>query len=129
MPIVQGPFHITLTPQPDEEPAGLRRLVLDKRFEGDLCGQSRGQMLAAHGSVEGSAAYVAIEHIEGTLAGREGSFRLVHLGLRQGDTSSLRVTVVPDSGTGALVGLTGEMQIAVHGDGAHTYRFDYHLGT
>ncbi|MDH3786405.1 MAG: DUF3224 domain-containing protein, partial [Acidobacteriota bacterium] len=75
---------------------------------------------------EGSAGYVAIEQVTGTLHGRRGSFVLQHTGTMNRGAPSLAVTVVPDSGTGDLVGLEGEFTINVE-DGKHLYEFNYRL--
>ena len=65
-------------------------------------------------AVEGSAAYVALEVVSGTLAGRRGSFVLQHTDEIDG-TPSLTVSVVPDSGTDQLTGLAGKMAIIIEG--------------
>ncbi|HEX8500572.1 MAG TPA: DUF3224 domain-containing protein [Pyrinomonadaceae bacterium] len=124
-----GTFEVKLSPQVDGEEGGacLGRLLIDKRFGGDLEARSRGQMLAFRAAVEGSAGYVALEHVEGTLAGRAGGFVLQHSGTMERGAQALSVTVVPDSGTGELKGLAGRMQITV-ADGRHAYEFDYTLG-
>ena len=121
---VKGTFDVKLTPQPDDSPVG--RMSLDKRFHGELDAASVGQMLAIRSAVEGSAGYVAMEHVTGTLQGRAGSFALQHSGTMNRGAPSLSVTVVPDSGTGDLVGLTGKMNIVIT-DGKHFYEFDYKL--
>jgi hypothetical protein len=128
MPRAEGSFTVTLNPQaPDERPgaAFLGRLTLEKSFAGDLAGKSVGQMLSARSDTEGSAGYVAIEKIEGTLDGRTGSFVLQHSGHANRGESRLRVNVIADSGTDELTGLRGEMQINVTPDGTHLYVFDY----
>lgn len=102
------------------------RRGIEKTFRGELEASSRGEMLSAVSSVQGSAGYVAIELVRGTLAGREGTFVLQHSGLMARGQPSLTVSVVPDSGSGGLVGLTGSMQIVV-ADGKHSYVFDYAL--
>jgi hypothetical protein len=125
-----GTFEVKLSPQaPDEgEPGGgIGRMLIDKRFAGDLEGTSKGQMLAAMTGVEGSAGYVAMEQVTGTLAGRGGTFVLQHSGTMTRGAPQLTVSVVPDSGTGELEGLTGRMQIIVE-EGRHSYVFDYTLG-
>ena len=124
-----GTFEVRLSPQVDGAEAGasLGRLLIDKRFGGDLEATSRGQMLAFRSGVEGSAGYVALEHVEGTLAGRAGSFVLQHSGTMERGAQRLSVTVVPDSGTGELSGLAGRMNIVV-AEGKHSYEFDYTLG-
>ena len=99
-------------------------MLIDKQFHGDLEAHSRGQMLAAGTSVKGSAGYVAIELVSGTLNGRMGTFILQHTGTMNRGTPQLSVTVVPDSGTGELVGLAGKMAIDISG-GKHAYDFEY----
>ena len=125
----QGTFEVQLTPQgPDDQAvdATLGRLTIDKRFHGDLEATSRGEMLTAGTAVEGSAGYVAMELVSGTLHGRTGSFVLQHSGTMSRGAPSLTVTVVPDSGTGELVGLAGSMAIMI-ADGKHEYDFAYTL--
>jgi hypothetical protein len=124
-----GRFEVKLTPQPFDgvpEGAKLGRMTIDKQFQGDLEGTSKGQMLSAGTDVGGSAGYVAVEHVTGTLHGRSGTFVLQHTGTMTRGTPSLSITVVPDSGTGALTGLTGTMAIVMTG-GTHAYEFDYAL--
>ncbi len=120
---------MTLQPLPFEgQPEGspLGRRSIDKQITGDLVATTRGQMLSAVGTVKGSAGYVAIEQVDGTLDGRAGTFVLQHTGTMDRGTPSLRVSVVPDSGTGALTGLTGEFAIIIAG-GVHSYEFVYEL--
>lgn len=125
----RGTFEVKLTPQSvteGAEQAKIGRLSIEKRFQGDLEGASRGEMLSVMGSVKASAGYVAIERVEGTLAGRAGSFALQHHGLMDRGEGRLIVTVIPDSGTGDLEGLTGTMSIVIEG-GKHSYEFEYAL--
>ncbi len=123
----RGTFDVTLTPQgTDDDGSGvpLGRLAIDKRFHGPLDATSRGEMLSARTATPGSAGYVAIERVTGTLAGRRGSFVLQHTGVMTRGAPQLSVTVVPDSGTGELAGLTGTMDIIVS-PGKHEYDFRY----
>jgi hypothetical protein len=125
----QGTFEVKLTPQlPEDKSEGstLGRMLLDKQFHGDLEAVSHGQMLTGMTAVQGSGAYVAIERVTGTLNGRRGSFILHHLGIMVRGAPQLNVTVVPDSGTGELVGLAGTMTIIIS-DGKHAYDFAYSL--
>ncbi|MBS2027819.1 MAG: DUF3224 domain-containing protein [Deltaproteobacteria bacterium] len=125
---VRGPFDVELKPIGEEEEwGGFGRLGLDKRFHGPLEGTSRGQMIAARTEIENSAAYVAVERVTATLQGRAGTFVLVHQGLMDRGRDSLRVIVVPDSGTGALAGISGTMNIVIEPDGSHFYELDYVL--
>ena len=102
------------------------RLTIAKQFHGDLEGTSRGQMLTAMTALEGSAGYVAIERVRGTLQGRTGTFVLQHSGTLDRGASRLTITVVPDSGTEELAGLAGQMAIVIE-DGKHSYDFQYSL--
>lgn len=123
-----GSFDVTITPQAQDaaEGADIARLTIDKQFHGDIEAHSQGQMLAAGTAIEGSAGYVAIEQAIGTLHGRNGSFVLQHNGTMARGAGQLTIAVVPDSGTGELVGLTGEMSITIV-DGKHLYEFNYTL--
>lgn len=108
------------------EDAPLGRMSIDKQFHGDIEGVSKGQMLTAGTSVKGSAGYVAIERVSGTLHGRSGAFTLQHSGTMTRGKPQLRITVVPDSGTGQLLGLSGRMTIKIE-EGKHLYAFEYTL--
>ncbi len=124
-----GTFDVTMTPQaPDDTAAGapVGRMSIAKQFHGDLDATSTGQMLAVGTDVDGSAGYVAMERVAGTLQGRAGAFALQHSGTMTRGTPSLSVTVVPDSGTAQLVGLAGTLTIDIV-DGQHRYDFDYML--
>jgi hypothetical protein len=125
----RGTFEVKLTPEaPDGTPAdsALGRLRMVKQFHGDLQGSSRGQMLTAMTPVEGSAGYVAIERVTGTLNGRDGTFVLQHSGTMSQGRQNLIIAVVPHSGTGELVGLAGQMVITI-ANGKHAYEFEYTL--
>jgi hypothetical protein len=122
-----GTFEVKLTPQDDTtgQPR-LGRFTIDKQLEGDFVGTSKGQMLTAMTAVDGSAGYVAIERLTGTLKGRKGSFVLQHSGTMNRSAQQLIITAVPDSGTEELTGLAGVMKIKIEG-GKHFYEFDYTL--
>ncbi len=123
-----GPFDVKLNPlEPynKAEGSGLARMSLDKQFHGDLDAVSKGEMLSAMGNVKGSAGYVAIEYVGGTLHSRKGSFVLQHNATMTRGAPYLNIIVVPDSGTGELTGLSGKMTINIAADGAHSYEFEY----
>jgi hypothetical protein len=127
--IASGTFEVNLTPQPADsgfEGTTLGRLILDKQFHGDLEATSKGQMLTAGTAVEGSAGYVAVEQVSGTLHGRSGTFVLQHNATMARGVPQLAIIVVPDSGTDQLIGLAGAMTIEI-ADGKHSYRFEYTL--
>jgi hypothetical protein len=124
----KGTFDVKTTPQPaaDGDDTGIARLLLDKRFHGDLDAVSKGQMLGAGNPAKGSGGYVAIEKVTGTLNGRKGSFALQHIGSMTNGVPTMNVSVVPESGTDELTGLSGTMSIVI-ANGAHSYEFAYLL--
>ncbi len=126
----EGPFEVKMNPLPADggsEAVALGRMALDKRYRDDLEATSVGQMLALHGDENGSAGYVAIERISGSLQGRSGSFAAQHFGLMDRGGKTLRIDIIPDSGRGELVGIRGHMDIRIESGGAHVYVIDYTL--
>jgi hypothetical protein len=126
-----GPFEVSLKPLPMDDDSGsamLGRMSIDKQFKGDLEATSRGQMLTGGTPIKNSAGYVAIERVTGSLKGRKGSFILQHTGMMNRGTPSLVITIVPDSGTEQLEGISGTMAIRIEG-GKHSYDLNYTLGT
>jgi len=124
-----GSFDVKLTPQTSGDAGAdpdLGRMTIDKQFHGALEGASKGQMLTAGSPVKGSAGYVAIEKVTGTLNGRRGTFVLQHNATITRGVPELNIIVVPDSGTDQLVGLSGRMNIII-ADGKHSYDFEYTL--
>jgi len=123
-----GPFDVKLAPQPPEpESPTLGRMTIDKQFHGELEAVSQGQMLSVITSTQGSAGYVAMEIVAGTLGGHKGTFVLQHSATMNRGQPQLSVTVVPDSGTGELRGLSGSMNIRIEPGGKHFYDFDYEI--
>ncbi|MBW7932593.1 MAG: DUF3224 domain-containing protein [Gemmatimonadaceae bacterium] len=125
----RGTFEVTITPQTSNSHDGIteQRAGLDKRYHGHLDAVGAGTMLSTTTAAPGSAGYVAMERVAGTLHGRRGAFVLQHHGLMQRGQQQLSVTIVPDSGTGELAGITGQCHITV-AKGAHSYELHYTLG-
>ena len=122
-----GTFDVTIGPLDHSANDGtLGRMSIDKQFHGDLQGTSKGEMLTAGTAVQGSAVYVAIERVHGTLDGRTGSFAMHHTGVMTRGAPSLTVTVVPDSGTDGLEGISGTCEIIREGK-QHSYALKYSL--
>lgn len=126
-----GAFDVKTIPQKTDnkeaEDAKLGRMSLDKQFHGELEAISKGEMIYAGTDVEGSAVYVALERVTGSLGGKKGSFVLYHTGVMTRGVSNLNVSVLPDSGTGELIGLKGTMTIKIEEGGKHFYGFSYTL--
>ena len=126
----KGDFDVKLAPQAlafedASDGAKLGRMSIDKQFHGDLEASSKGEMLSAMTATQGSAGYVAIEKVVGTLGGRRGTFVLQHFATMTRGAPRLEIVVVPDSGTGDLVGLTGKMGIIIAEGGKHFYELEY----
>ena len=126
----KGEFDVKLKPldafTKGRNGINLGRMSIDKTFRGDLVGKSAGEMLSAMTNVKGSAGYVAIEQVNGTLQGKSGAFVLQHYGIMNRGKDRLVLEVVPDSGSGLLENLAGKMLIIIE-DGKHYYEFDYTL--
>ncbi len=124
-----GTFEVKLAPSGEADTAEgstLGSYSLEKQYHGDLEASAKGTMLTAGTDVKGSAGYVAIERVTGTLKGHKGSFVLQHNGTLTRGTPQQNIVVVPDSGTGELVGLTGKLTVIIE-NGKHSYEFDYSL--
>ncbi len=127
----KGTFDVKVAPLPaydTTEGSLLGRMSIDKQYHGDLEGAARGEMLTGMTSVKDSGVYVAVERFTGTLSGRRGSFVLHHTGIMERGAQKLTVTVVPDSGTDQLTGISGTLNIIIT-EGKHLYEFDYSLAT
>ncbi|MBF8193067.1 DUF3224 domain-containing protein [Nonomuraea sp. K274] len=114
-------------PFDDRDGVTLGLVTMSKTFHGDLTGTSVVRLMTASTGVENSRSYVALERVEGALDGRPGTFVVQHNAVSDRGEQSLTITVVPDSATGELRGLRGEMDILIAPDGSHSYTFDYHL--
>lgn len=127
---IAGEFQVKLQPMDfyakGTEGVNFARMSIDKTFSGGLEGTSKGEMLSVMTSTKGSAGYVAIEQVTGTLSGKKGSFVLQHYGTMNQGKDSLVLEVVPDSGSGELIGLSGKMHIKIE-NGKHMYEFEYVL--
>ncbi len=122
----KGNFDVKVQPLP--ESGGIpQRLSLGKQYHGDLEATAQGEMLAAGNQKAGSAGYVALETVTGTLDGRTGTFNLMQLGLMSTGKLEMRVEIVPGSGTAALSGIEGTMKVEFGPKGEHFYALDYTL--
>jgi len=127
---ISGQFSVKLNPiesyAKGVDGVNLGRMSIDKTYSGDLEATSQGEMLSAMTSTQGSAGYVAIEQVVGSLGGKLGSFVLQHFGTMDKGQDDLILNVVPDSGNNELAGLSGKMRIRIE-EGTHFYDFEYQL--
>jgi len=129
MQTAKGTFEVTIIPQSHQEGVGdssVARMALVKVFSGEMNGTGNGQMLAYRSAVSGSAGYVAMEKVQGTMNGRTGSFILQHNGTMNRGEPLLTIKIVPDSGAEQLTGISGEMLLKIE-EGKHYYEFQYML--
>jgi len=121
-----GTFTVDVHPIPPAPPEGMSRYSIDKQIHGDLEAATKGEMLAGGDPKQGTAGYVAMEVVTGSLSGKHGSFALQHSATMDSNGPKMAVIVVPGSGTGELQGIAGTF--AIHIDkGQHSYDFDYTL--
>lgn len=127
---INGSFTVTLNPLESNingtDGMAFRRMSIEKVFTGPLDATSNGEMLSVMTPTKGSAGYVAIEQVVGSLEGKQGSFVLQHYGVMELGAERLTLEVIPDSGAGQLVDLSGQMNIYIE-DGNHFYEFEYQL--
>jgi len=121
MPTIRVPFTVTARPSGPGDLGDVPVVALttfDKVFSGsELLGTSVVHMVSVVGAA-GPLAYVALERVEGSLDGVEGSFVLQHVGTITAGVPTLVLEVVPGSGTGGLELLEGSGSIEHTGDGA-----------
>ena len=122
----KGMFTVVMAPLQGASMEGVARYSIEKQIHGDLEATSKGEMFSAGDPKAGTAGYVAMEVVTGTLEGKHGSFALQHSATMDASGNKMSVTVVPGSGTGDLKGITGTFVIVIEA-GKHTYDFAYEL--
>jgi hypothetical protein len=125
MTTAKGTFEVKMHPPSDQVAPSIMTMSIDKQIHGDLEATTKGEMLSAGDPKAGAAGYVAIEQVTGKLAGKTGSFALMHFAtMTPGSPNEMKVIVVPGSGSGELSGIYGTFTILIE-DGKHSYTFDY----
>ena len=123
-----GPFEVKASPLPADEncqSVGVMRMAFEKRFTGALEANSVVSMIGMMDQELGSGGYVALERLTGRLDGREGTFCLQHSCTMDRGKPTQNIVIVPDSGTGALQGISGAMIIDIKDNGDHFYSLEY----
>jgi hypothetical protein len=126
MHVAHGTFTVKVAPLTPAPAEGLGRFSIDKEIHGDLEATTKGEMFSGGDPKSGTAGYVAIEVVTGTLAGKAGSFALQHFATMDQSGPKMNVVTVPGSGTGGLKGIAGTFTIKIDG-GVHSYEMDYTL--
>ena len=115
----------------DEKPCGdeqpkMTRATVTKRLTGDLEGDARAEYVMTY-RADGSAEFVGLERIVGTLGGRSGSFVLQRTGAFEAGIAKESYSIVAGSGTGELTGLRGGGASAVGHGMEHPFSLDYEI--
>jgi hypothetical protein len=123
-----GTFEVKMAPTNHAPDGSLGSFTLEKVYHGDFEGTGKGEMLSAGDPARGNAGYVAIERVNGVLAGKQGTFAIMQMAtMASGTTPQMQVLIVPGSGTGQLAGIQGSVKILIEGK-QHSYEIDYTLG-
>lgn len=122
----RGTFTVDIRPLTPAPAEGLSRFSINKQIHGDLEATSKGEMFSGGDPQHGTAGYVAIEVVTGTLNGKSGSFALQHSATMDQNGRKMSVMVVPGSGTGEFKGLSGTFDIQI-ANGQHSYDLAYQL--
>ena len=95
-------------------------------FSGDIDGEGAVHWLMLYRS-DKTAHFVGLQRITGSVGGRTGSFVAAAEGDHDGTGSTIKFSIVPNSGTGALTGITGDGSLVAKGGPNGTYELDYRL--
>jgi hypothetical protein len=102
----------------------LTRASVIKSYQGDITGEGKLEYLMMYRD-DGSASFVGLERVVGSVGGRSGSFVFQHTGTFKRGVATVALIVVPGSGTGDLHGLRGEGGFAVGHQGPYSITLDY----
>jgi hypothetical protein len=131
MPKANGSFQITSfnedTYEDRGEKAKLTHAWGDQAFSGDIEGDGQVHWLMSY-RPDGTATYVGLQRIKGTLVGRRGTFVIDASGEFDGAASRGRWSIIRGSGTADLAGVTGTGTFEAPGGPKATYELDYELG-
>jgi len=121
---VTGGSEQTIREAPNE--VKLTRVAGTQRFEGAIVGEGSVEWLFCY-RPDRSARFVGIQRIEGSIDGRSGSLVMESSGDHDGRQSAGHWRVIAGSGTGELVGVSGEGSFEAPGGPVVRYLLDYEL--
>ena len=104
----------------------LTRATVAQTFTGDLAGEGAVQWLMSYRE-DGTAHFVGLQRVTGTVDDRTGSLVLENVGDFDGKVAGGTWTVVPGSGSGDLAGITGEGSFTAPFGSEAAYELDYRL--
>jgi hypothetical protein len=94
-----------------EKERKLTQASVTRTYTGEIQGDATVEYLMMYRE-DGSATFVGLERVIGSLSGRSGSFVLQHNGTFEDGVTKYSFFVVPGSGTRDLAGLRGEGEFA-----------------
>jgi hypothetical protein len=102
------------------------RLVVRRAFRGDVAGESTGELRVyiMDPDDDHHYVYVASDRVTAVVGDRSGTFLLEYWGVN--GTAGVELSgghIVPGSGTGALAGISGTLEISGDGKGPDTFVF------
>jgi hypothetical protein len=123
------PADVTVT-DPVATGVSVSAATMGKEFTGDVVGRSATLFTSAFEPERGTGTYLAIESFEGSVGGHGGTLAFVHAASTDGAGATRfdeYFALVPGSGTGALVGISGSGALWVDPDGTHRLVLDCSL--
>ena len=110
----------------EREPGKLTRAGGEQTFSGAAKGSGSVEWLMCYRE-DGTATYVGMQQIEGTLDGKKGSFVLTAVGAFNGTTSDGEWQVVAGSGRDDLAGISGNGSFKAGPGPQATFELEYSL--
>jgi hypothetical protein len=110
-----------------EGEAKLTRASVTGSLTGDITGSSQTEWLMCYRQ-DGTANYVGLQRVDGSLGGQSGSFVVESNGIFDGGEAKGTWSVVAGSGTGDLAGLKGEGTFNAPLGEKATISLDYTIG-
>ena len=102
----------------------LTRVSVNKSYEGDVAGEGKLEYLMMYRE-DGSATFIGLERVVGSVGERTGSFVLQHNGVFEHGVAKATLAVVAGSGTDGLRGIQGMGEFAVEHEPPFKMTLDY----
>ena len=102
----------------------LTRAIVTKTFSGDIAGEGHVEYLMMY-RADGSATFVGLERVVGRIGNKTGTFVLQRTGTFENGQAKDSYSVIPESGTGELVGLKGDGTSSVGHGMEHPFELSY----
>ena len=105
--------------------AKLTRAKVTQAYQGEISGTGEVEFLMSY-AVNGTASFVGVELVKGTIAGKSGSFVIQHVGTYDSGGARSVWSIVPGTGIGGLAGITGKGSYAATAESVPvTFSYDF----